>query len=283
MGATDPVGLGFTWGRPSDNNVWSSLSTGHSYKQHEVIETSYRLTLSSRQTYIKLVDGGWVFDVGVRGSYKDKPIMRCIATEAFVAEEEAERDLRGRAGRFAPIPRPFKLADDSIEISPDGMTVFYKDLAGDQMAAVRGTTSIPVAAPAGRPRRRPNYFEVRVQCAGARQDMCVGLWGGRKEEAPSEPPGVGPQTFALHLKDWAVWASGERLFSGRDRLLLEGSGRVPPGTLRLRNPRRRRAPGDTLPVPMEAAAAPALGEIDREIHKVRGWCGVGKRSTNVLM
>jgi hypothetical protein len=209
-------------------------AAGHSFKQHEIVEASYRVTLSTRQTYIKLVDGGWVFDIGVRGSYKDKPIMKCIATEVYVAEEEHEHEVMAAHGRLQLIPRPFKIGEEPVEISPDGLTAIYRDLTGDHLSIIRGSIRLAGVEHPTLPSRmwgenklswtsrwsrdgpRPNYYEVRVTCKGARQNITVGL-AGFSDELPDVAPGMYRRTYGLCLRDWSMWADGERSFCGRDR------------------------------------------------------------------
>ena len=57
--------------------------TGKSYKCDEIAEVSYRFRLSTPliadkkvkgESYLRLCNGGWLFDVGIRNPYKNKKV-----------------------------------------------------------------------------------------------------------------------------------------------------------------------------------------------------------------
>jgi len=222
---------------------------GHSFKQHEVVEASYRITVGHRQTYIKLVDAGWVFDVGVRGSYKDKPIMKCIATESYVAEEDSSRKLRIQAGRLNVRGGPRKSGTSVVEISREGLTVYYRQMGTEKLALVEGTVCFPLSNSEGQEQRfawaesklargrtsslhktvpPPCYYEVTVHCGGARQEIRIGLLSEDENmsckevaEAGGAAPGMGVGSVGLRMKDWSIWCNNENLFCGREK---EGEG-----------------------------------------------------------
>lgn len=211
------------------------------------MEASYRIAVGNRQMYIKLVDSGWVFDVGVRGSYKDKPIMKCIATEPYVAEEDSVRKLRSQAGRLVILPKSYKVSSEPVEVSSDGLTAYYREMGTDNLAIIQGSVRFPlptseipeprsawVDSKLGRSSRSNSgssstmvyplkgkgspscYYEVTVHCGGTRHEIRVGL-SGSEESYMDQAPGVERRTVALHVKDWSIWSAGEKLFCGREK------------------------------------------------------------------
>ena len=161
-----------------------SERTGHSFKQLEVVEASYRLSLSGGQTYLKLVGGGggagWVFDVGVRGTYKEKQIMKCIATERYVEEEEEPKEALRLATGAVLVPvllrshqreegeeeeeEEVTLLPPPVEIPPSQpLTAYYKNLSGEHWGLVKSSIRMPLKEEeGGRQSRREGEVSVSV-------------------------------------------------------------------------------------------------------------------------
>jgi hypothetical protein len=174
---------------------------GQSFKFGEKVEASYRMTLSSGQTYVKLVgpppgehdrqgatsfgvstSSGWVFTTGVRGTYKGLSIMKFVKAETYVAAEEARKELQAGCGTLVTAAR-----SDMVEVLADGRTVYCAGEGPAKPAAsLWGDIAFAAAdaPPSASLDATGNYFEVIVHCRGSVVEdgrnlgagqVCIGL------------------------------------------------------------------------------------------------------------
>ena len=163
-------GVRFTYVVTASNGVGvrslphnSTTRTGKSYKCDEIAEVSYRFRLAGSvsevkgESYLRLCDGGWLFDVGIRSPYKNKKIMKEIKCEEWNEWWEHWLEVEGKEiGGWSKAP--------GVELCHGGTTVVHRVL---ERVMLKGTSLLNSQG--------SNYFEITVRSGGTNNGVGVGI------------------------------------------------------------------------------------------------------------
>ena len=163
-------GVRFTYVVTASNGVGvrslpnsAASRTGKSYKCDELAEVSYRFSLDKvvankhSETYLRLVNGGWLFDVGIRTPYKNKKIMKEIKCEEWSTWWEHWLKIQGKEiGAWKEEP--------SVALCHGGTTAVHRESV---KIVLSGSTHLKVG--------HGNYFEVIVRSGGTTSDIGIGV------------------------------------------------------------------------------------------------------------
>ncbi|GMH47208.1 hypothetical protein TL16_g00006 [Triparma laevis f. inornata] len=151
--------------------------TGKSYKCDEIASVTYRLPLPSSgntSNYLRLLGGGWLFDIGIRNPYKGKIIVREVGGGGEWEEFWRERESSEVGGW--QVEEKDDDSDDSgslvssssgnLYLAHKGATVVHRNTAS---CVVYGTRMMEAGEEGS------NYFEICVRCSGTKEKVGLGF------------------------------------------------------------------------------------------------------------